>query len=75
MLSDLGPTLAAFLFFNCLFVAGPCTEDHLPWLISTNLFNKMAFSRFKSMFFSIGQQMILELVKAALSCKVRFLPF
>ena len=52
MLSERGPTLAAFLFFNCLFVAGPCTDDHFPWLISTNLLSKIAFSRFKSIFFS-----------------------
>ena len=52
MLRERGPTLAAFLYFACLFVAGPWTEDHLPWLMSTNLLSKIAFSRFKSMFFS-----------------------
>ena len=57
MFRDRGPTLAAFLFFNYLFVEGPCTDDHFPWLMSTSLLSKMAFSLFKSMFFStVGQR-------------------
>ena len=49
---DLGPMLADYFF---LYVDGPWTEDHLPCEISTSLLSRIAFSRFKSMFFSMKQ--------------------
>lgn len=56
MLRDFGPTLweAFFLMFD-----GPWTDDHLPCDMSTNLFNRIAFSLFKSMFFSVWKGNLL----------------
>jgi len=53
MFRERGPTPAGDFYFAFCYAAGPCTDDHLPWEMSTSLFNRIAFSLLSPMFFSV----------------------